>query len=121
MAGGHGTPGAGGALGPATIVGAVSASGLVLAGLAWRLLTDGASAQGDSKAFPRESRVLLLVANTLLASTTLAVIALSGGHHDLLVSHLREGTGEAFLGTPLLLAVLLAPFLVTSDTFRRAK
>ncbi|MGJ6980594.1 hypothetical protein ACSDQ9_08715 [Aestuariimicrobium soli] len=104
---------------PSTIVGAVSASGLVLAGLAWRLLTDGSMAQGDSRAFPRASRVLLLVANTLLATTTLAVIALSGGHHDLLVSSLWEGTGEAFLGTPLLLAVLVAPFLVTTFTFHQ--
>lgn len=102
---------------PTTVIGAFSASGLVLAGLAWRLFTDGAMARGDSRAFPRESRVLLLLANALLGTTTLAVTALSGGYHRLLVSHLWERTGEDMLGGPLLVAVLLAPFVVTGFTF----
>lgn len=102
---------------PTTLLGGISVTLLVLAGVAWRLMTDGQVARGDSKAFPLASRVLLLLANALFATTALALTALAGGYNPYNTSDSWNILGENSIGGVLITCAMLAPFVVTLFTF----
>lgn len=60
---------------PSAIFVGVSAALFLIAGLTWRVLTDGDLVRGHSRAFPQSARVLLFGTIMLLAAQGLAVIA----------------------------------------------
>lgn len=103
---------------PTSLLGGISAVGLVLGGLLWRVLTDGELARHDSKAFPRSSRVLLILANALLGTFSLATTALAGGQTGPSNISLPESAGDYFLGGVLLIAVCLTPLILPWYTRR---
>ncbi len=105
---------------PTSVLGGISAVGLLLGGLLWRLLTDGEYARGDSKAFPRSSRVLLVLANALLGTYALAMSALAGGQSGPINPSSVDQAGEYFLGGVLLTSVVMAPLLLPLYTRRRS-
>lgn len=83
---------------------------VLLVGLAWRALTDGDFVHDDTPALPRATRILLFLANTLFASSVLALSALSrlrdaGGGIDLWES-LGDGFAEALLIGAVLWALM---------------
>ncbi|WP_203568813.1 hypothetical protein [Aestuariimicrobium ganziense] len=103
---------------PTELAGLVSPIALVLLGLLWRLATDGNFVRGDNDAFPRTSRVLLLVANTAVGMMVLAVVALGGGQAPFTAVNNWVELGDSMIGGPLMLAAMLAPFLITAWTAR---
>ena len=80
---------------------------LVLFGLTWRLLTASDFFQGDSKLFPRSTRVLLFIANSLFAVTTIAFIALARGKGTYVDNVGWTELGDWALGEPLFTAALV--------------
>jgi len=81
---------------------------LVLFGFVWSMLTGGDVANGNSRRYPRTTRVLLYLANALFGVTVLAFGALArdpGAPVDL---DGMAGLGDQLLGTGLLAAVLVA-------------
>lgn len=90
--------------------------GAVLFGLVWRLLTEGDITQEGTPKWPVPARVLLYCANSLLAVSSAAYVALSrssGSSQDIAVF---ADLGDFLLGTPLFLtaaigclAIALAP------------
>lgn len=92
---------------PVSAVLGFSGLGVLLFGLVWRVLTDGALTNGESRGFPRAARVLLFLGYALFAIILVAHVALtrtSGGEFD--VSGLAE-RGDEFIGTPMLLVSVL--------------
>lgn len=97
---------------PLTTLFAVSgvSAGLVV-GLIWRLFTDNGWARADSARFPRATRVLVALASSLFAVTTVATVALSGGKFPLSISSM-ESLGDQFLGRGLVVAVCASALMV---------
>ena len=62
-----------------------SGAALLLFGLTWDLLTESGWGNGDSRRFPRPTRVLLVLTNSVLTMTVLAYASLirDGSTHDL--------------------------------------
>ena len=92
---------------PVSAVLGFSGLGVLLFGLVWRVLTDGASANGDSRAFPRAARVLLFLGYAQLAIILVAHVALTrtpGGQFD--VGALAD-RGDEFIGSAMLVAAIL--------------
>lgn len=88
-----------------------AAVGAILVGFTWSLLTGYPIANRDSRAFPRPARVLLVLANTLFATTVLAYGALSrdpSGGFDL---SLYSDLGNVTFGVPLIACALLVAFV----------
>ena len=82
----------------------------VLLGLTWALLTGFAIANGHSARYPRPARVMLMLANTVFATTVLAYVALSkdpgaGFNFEAMVE-----LGQITFGTPLVACALLVAF-----------
>ncbi|MDO7883496.1 hypothetical protein [Antiquaquibacter soli] len=80
----------------------------VLVGLAWSLLTGNAAANEGSPHYPRPSRVLLLLANALLAVTTLAFVALTRDTTSAFDLSVFAELGAITFGYPLIVVSLLA-------------
>lgn len=75
----------------------VGVSAAILAGLVWRMLTDNGYSRGDSRRFPRPSRVLVTLALTTYAVTSIGTVALVGGQWPFDVNQL-ELAGDTTLG-----------------------
>lgn len=94
---------------PTTAIVGFAGGAATLLGLVWRLLTDGEFTRTESRALPMAARVLLFCANSLFAVTALTYVGLtrqvSGGFGDLTPFTAR---GDAFLGTPLFMTILIA-------------
>jgi hypothetical protein len=75
----------------------VGVSAAILVGLVWRMLTDNGYSRGDSRRFPRPSRVLVTLALTTYAVTSIGTVALVGGQwpYDI---NLLESAGDRELG-----------------------
>ena len=85
-----------------------SAQLLLLFGLTWRLLTGAGFLDGDSRVFPRPTRVLLFMANSLFAATSIAFIALARATATTADSSAWADAGDWTLGEPLYVAGLVA-------------
>lgn len=85
----------------------VGISAAVLVGLIWRMLTDSAYSRGDSRRFPRPSRVLVTLASTTYAVTSIGVVSLIAGQspYDF---NVLESSGDTTLGFSLACAAFFA-------------
>jgi hypothetical protein len=85
----------------------VGVSAAVLVGLVWRMLTDNGYSRGDSRRFPRPSRVLVTLALTTYAVTSIGVVGLVGGKwpYDI---NLLESAGDKELGLGFACAAFFA-------------
>jgi hypothetical protein len=82
--------------------------GFVLFGFVWRLLSDSGPANESSPHFPREVRVLLLLAYNLFAVTVLAFSALARDPEAGLDLGGFALLGASFLGTAILLGAFVS-------------
>ncbi len=80
----------------------------VLFGFVWSFLTGGASANTNSRRFPRPSRVLLFVANSVFGVTVLAFTALARNPDASINLGVFAGIGDQLFGTALLVGALLS-------------
>lgn len=92
---------------PASAALVFSAQLVVLFGLTWRLFTDAGFLQKDSRLFPQPTRVLLFLANSLFAATSLAFVALARALATGADSTIWSDTGDWTLGEPLFTAGLI--------------
>ncbi len=98
-------------LGGATL--GLSAQLLVLFGLTWRVLTGGDFRERSTRLLPYPSRVLLFMANSLLAVTLLAFMALSRTSGTVLDPVAESEVGAWTLGEPLFTVALVAGVWLT--------
>ncbi len=82
----------------------------VLLGLTWALLTGFAIANGHSAKYPRPARVMLMLANTVFATTVLAYVALSKDPSSGFDFEAIVELGQITFGTPLVACALLVAF-----------
>ena len=80
----------------------------MLFGFVWSFLTGGASANTNSRRFPRPSRVLLFVANSVFGVTVLAFTALARNPDASINLGVFAGIGDQLFGTALLVGALLS-------------
>ncbi|WP_028708370.1 hypothetical protein [Propionicicella superfundia] len=96
---------------PTTALLGFAGGAAILAGLLWRVLTDGHVTRGTSTALPSTTRVLLFWANSLFGVLALAFMGLarpeSGSFADLAPF---QQAGDTYLGTPLFLTLILSTF-----------
>lgn len=85
----------------------VGLSAAILVGLIWRMLTDSGYSRGDSRRFPRPSRVLVALASTTYAVTSIGVVSLVGGHWPYDIQGV-ETAGDVTLGFSLACAAYFA-------------
>lgn len=93
-----------------------SALAAILFGITWRVLTDGEFTHGDSRAFPRGTRVLLYLANIAFVTTVVMFSALTRdatGFFDL--SQWEELGDEVFAYPLYFTAVLVSLFIAAVD------
>lgn len=93
-----------------------SALAAVLFGITWRVLTDGEFTRGDTRGFPRGTRVLLYLANITFVTTIVMFSALTRdatGFFD--ISQWEELGDEVFAHPLYFTAVLVALFLAAVD------
>ena len=93
---------------PASFALFFSAQLLVLFGLTWRLLTGSSAARESSRRFPQSTRILLVLANTLFAVTTVAFVALSRAKATASDTAVWGANGDWILGEPLFIISLVA-------------
>lgn len=92
---------------PAGLVLALTPSVLLVFGIAWRVATEAGFTDGGSPRYPQSTRILLLLANALFATTGVAYVALTrAAGSDIDVSVWGE-LGDAVLGEPLFVAGLV--------------
>ena len=87
-----------------------SGAALVLFGLTWDLLTESGWGNGDSRRFPRPTRVLLVLTNAVLTMTVLAYAALVRDGSSTIYLDPYAEMGNLILGTALLAAAVIASF-----------
>ena len=87
-----------------------SGAALVLFGLTWDLLTGSGWGNGDSRRFPRPTRVLLVLTNSVLTMTVLAYAALVRDGSTTIYLDPYAELGNLILGTALLAAAVIAVF-----------
>jgi hypothetical protein len=87
-----------------------SGAALVLFGLTWDLLTGSGWGNGDSPRFPRPTRVLLVLTNTVLTMTVLAYAALVRDGSTTIYLDPYAEFGNLTFGTALLAAAVIAVF-----------
>lgn len=80
----------------------------VLFGFVWSFLTGGESANANSRRFPRPSRVLLFLANSVFGVTVLAFTALARNPDASINLGVFAGIGDQLFGTALLVGALLS-------------
>lgn len=78
--------------------------GAALFGLAWQAITGAGFTRADTPRLPQSTRVLAYLANTLFAFSIVAFVSVSRSTGALLSIVDLEATGDAALGTPLLVA-----------------
>ncbi|MDQ7991847.1 MAG: hypothetical protein AAGC63_02630, partial [Propionicimonas sp.] len=93
---------------PASAVLVFSAPMVILFGLTWRILTDAEFTRSGSRRFPQSTRVLLFLANSLFACTSVAFLALARGTGTDLDTSNWATLGSDQLGDALFLVALLA-------------
>ena len=79
----------------------------MLFGLTWDLLTGSSWANGDSPRFPRPTRVLLILTNSVLTMTVLAYAALIRDGSTTIYLDPYAEIGNLILGTGLLGAAVI--------------
>ena len=84
-----------------------SASLLLLFGLTWRILSGSDFLQGDSRLFPQSTRVLVFIANSLFAVTSIAFVALARATATSADSSEWGNLGDWVFGEPLFIAALV--------------
>jgi hypothetical protein len=84
-----------------------SGAALVLFGLTWDLLTESNWGNGDSRRFPRPTRVLLVLTNSVLTMTVLAYAALVRDGSTTIYLDPYAEIGNLVLGTALLGAAVI--------------
>lgn len=84
-----------------------SGAALVLFGLTWDLLTGSSWGNGDSRRFPRPTRVLLVLTNSLLTMTVLAYAALIRDGSTTIYLDPYAEIGNLVFGTALLGAAVI--------------
>ena len=87
-----------------------SGAALVLFGLTWDLLTGSGWGNGDSRRFPRPTRVLLVLTNSVLTMTVLAYAALIRDGSTTIYLDPYAEFGNLIFGTGLLAAAVVAVF-----------
>ncbi|HEV2927639.1 MAG TPA: hypothetical protein VGW74_03025 [Propionibacteriaceae bacterium] len=87
-----------------------SGAALVLFGLTWDLLTGSGWGNGNSRRFPRPTRVLLVLTNAVLTMTVLAYAALVRDGSSTIYLDPYAEMGNVILGTALLAAAVIAVF-----------
>jgi len=87
-----------------------SGAALVLFGLTWDLLTGSQWGNGDSRRFPRPTRVLLVLTNSVLTMTVLAYAALIRDGSTTIYLDPYAEFGNLIFGTALLAAAVIAVF-----------
>jgi hypothetical protein len=92
-----------------------SGAALVLFGLTWDLLTGSGWANGESRRFPRPTRVLLVLTNYVLSMSVLAYAALIRDGSTTIYFDPFAEFGDLILGTGLVAAAAIAIF----DSARR--
>lgn len=93
---------------PASAVLVFSAPLVILFGLTWRILTDAGFTRTESGLFPQPTRVLLFLANSLFAVTSVAFLALTRGTGTSVDTTPWAGVGDSLLGDPLFVVALVA-------------
>ena len=83
---------------------------LVLFGLSWDLFTGSGWANGESRRFPRSTRVLLVLTNYVLSMTVLAYAALIRDGSTTIYFDPFAQLGDLILGTGLVAAAAVAIF-----------
>jgi len=78
--------------------------GVALFGLVWQAITGAGFTRTDSKRFPAPTRIFAYLANTLFAFTVVAFVSTTREQVGSVALQDLEATGDAALGTPLLLA-----------------
>lgn len=78
--------------------------GAVLFGLVWQAITGAGFTRRDTPRLPQSTRVLAYLANTLFAFTIVAFVSVTRSTSTTLSIVDLEATGDAALGTPLLVA-----------------
>jgi hypothetical protein len=87
-----------------------SGAALVLFGLTWDLFTGSGWANGESRRFPRPTRVLLVLTNYVLSMTVLAYAALIRDGSTTIYFDPFAQFGDLILGTGLVAAAAIAIF-----------
>ena len=87
-----------------------SGAALVLFGLTWDLLTGAGWGNGDSARFPRPTRVLLVLTNSVLTMTVLGYAALIRDGSTTIYLDPYAQLGDLIFGTALLAAAVIAVF-----------
>lgn len=93
---------------PAGAVLVFSAPLVILFGLTWRILTDAGFTRTGSRHFPQPTRVLLFLANSLFAVTSIAFLALTRGTGTTVDTTIWTSTADSLLGDPLFVVALVA-------------
>lgn len=93
---------------PITTTLAVAPAAMLVFGLAWRVMTEAEVTYHTSKRYPQSTRVLLFMANSLLATTGIAFVALSRATGTLADTSGWAAVGDSLLGQPLYVAGLVA-------------
>ncbi len=93
---------------PGSAVLVFSAPLVILFGLTWRVLTDAGFTRAGSRHFPQPTRVLLFLANSLFAVTSIAFLALTRGTGTDVDTTIWASTGDSLLGDPLFVVALVA-------------
>jgi hypothetical protein len=84
-----------------------SGAALVLFGLTWDLLTESGWGNGESRRFPRPTRVLLVLTNSVLTMTVLAYAALVRDGSTTIYLDPYAEMGNLVFGTALLGAAVI--------------
>lgn len=93
---------------PGSAVLVFSAPLVILFGLTWRILTDAGFTREGSRHFPQPTRVLLFLANSLFAVTSVAFLALARGTGTSVDTTPWAFVGDSLLGDPLFVVALVA-------------
>lgn len=85
----------------------VAPAAMLVFGLGWRMLTEAQVTYGTSTRYPQSTRVLLFLANSLLAVTGVAFVTLSRGTGTQTDPSSWGALGDSSLGEPLFLVGLV--------------
>jgi len=92
---------------PLTTALTLAPAAMLVFGLAWRVMTEAQVTYESSPRYPQSTRVLLFMANSLLATTGVALVALSRATGTLIDNSMWAGLGDTLLGEPLYVAGLV--------------
>lgn len=93
---------------PASAVLVFSVPLLLVFGLTWRVFTDAGFTRAGSRRLPQPTRILLFLANSLFAVTSIAYLSLTRGIGTYVDTTLWARSGELVLGDPLFVVALVA-------------